>query len=59
LIGPFITEFFIILSAGDVRKTPEEIVVVMITCHLSDAHHIVHTLARVLKMIEECEVGIL
>ena len=59
LVGIFIAKFLAVLSTRDVRKIPEEIVVVMAVYHLPDACHIVHTPARVLKMMKKSDLSIL
>ena len=59
LVDPFILEFLIVLSAWNVRETPEESIIVMRTNYLLDPRHIVQTLVRDFKTGKECKVGVI
>ena len=55
----FIVEFLAILDVRDVRKIPKESIVVKTAYHLSDAHDIISSLARILKTMKESDLSIL
>ena len=52
-INALIPELLAVLRARNMRKTPEEAIIIIIVYHLLDSRYIVLTLARVLKMMEE------